>query len=363
MLGPVNTIRMVWNVESKEDSEKFVTDSETRCATPSLGKHIVLDTDVGTDADDSLALALAAASPELSIEGVTTVHADAPLRARIARRLLDLAGRPDVPVVAGASLPLAEPLPAEFHWHPRLWGHEGRGLLDEEGLKPTINLQATADDAANFIVEKAAAMPGRLSLVMIGPLTNLARALRMQPRLRDWISDVTIMGGMVDTRSVIWPPVLETNLNADPCAAEEVFASGLPLTLVPFEVTTRVFLTPVQRAEMRGWQHPLSNALVALMQEMLAGFAQFSERMHLPADIFAGDMTYMHDPLAVYTSMCSDLVDVQPMYVRLEVHDSVLRTVAYANRTPNMRVCTGVQSREFVAFWMNRVRALITQSR
>jgi purine nucleosidase len=321
-------------------------------------KHIILDTDVGTDADDSLALALAALSPELHLVAVTTVHADAPLRARIARCILERAGRGDVPVIAGASRPLSAPLPEEFHWPARLWGHEGRGLLDQVGLRPTVDLTATSDDAARFIAAKAAASPGALSLVMIGPLTNLARALRLEPRLPELIADVTLMGGMVDSSKVVWPPVLETNLNADPGAAEEVFASGLPLTLVPFEVTMRVFLTPEQRALMRGWQHPLSDALVAQMEEMLVGFTQFSERMHLPADIFEGNLTYMHDPLAVYASMASDLIDVQPMHIRLEVRDHVLRTMAYPERPPNMRVCVDVQSRAFVDFWMDRLHAI-----
>ncbi|MCC7208417.1 MAG: nucleoside hydrolase, partial [Anaerolineae bacterium] len=81
-------------------------------------KRIILDTDIGTDVDDAIALSLAALSPELRIEGVTTVHADAALRARIARRILDLAGRADIPVVAGASQPLQMPLPPNFHWMP-----------------------------------------------------------------------------------------------------------------------------------------------------------------------------------------------------------------------------------------------------
>lgn len=248
-------------------------------------KRIILDTDVGTDADDALAIALAAASPELEIMGVTTVHGDAPVRARIARRLLQLAGRDDVPVVAGASLPLGWPLPRTFHWNPALWGHEGHGLLSPEDLLPTEDLEATQDNAAQFIVEMAAAYRGELSLVMIGPLTNLARALRLEPRLRDWICEVTAMGGMVDAQRVPWPPVLETNLNADPVAARVVLDSGLPLTLVPFEVTTQVYLTPEHRAAMRGWGSPLSSALVDLMEQMLRGFTDFSERMALPANI------------------------------------------------------------------------------
>lgn len=321
-------------------------------------KRIILDTDVGTDVDDALAIALAAAPPELEIMGVTTVHGDAPVRARIARRLLQLAGRDDVHVVAGASLPLGRPLPRTFHWNPTLWGHEGRGLLPPEDLTPTEDLAATEDDAARFIVEMATAHRGELSLVTIGPLTNIARALRLEPRLRDWIGDVTAMGGMVDAQRVHWPPVLETNLNADPVAAQVVLASGMPLTLAPFEVTTQVYLTPEHRAAMRGWGSPLSSALVDLMEEMLRGFTDFSERMALPANIFEGQRTYMHDPLAVYTSMATHHVRLRRLRIQAEVHDDVLRTMPYPDGPPNAWVCTDVNADALVALWLERIKGI-----
>jgi len=323
-------------------------------------RRIILDTDVGTDADDALALALAAAHPDIQLVGVTTVHADAPLRARIARRLLQLAGREEVPVVAGASLPLAAPLPDTFHWHPRLWGHEGTGLLSLQDLTPTraVDLDATADDAARFIVERVSASPGDISLVAIGPLTNIARALRLEPRLSDWARDLTLMGGMVDATRTPWPPVLETNLNADPGAAEIVFAAGLPMTIVPFEVTTQVFLSPAQRASMRAWKRPLADALVTLMEEMLARFADFSRAMNLPSDIFQGERTYMHDPLAVYASVASTLIAVRGAHIQLEVHDRVLRTIASPDRAPNMRVCVDVDAPRFVKQWLSQVGRL-----
>ena len=146
-------------------------------------KPIILDTDIGTDVDDAMALGLALASPELELVGVTTVHADAPLRARLARRLLELAGQPEVPVVAGASFPLANPLPPNFHWMPRLRGHEGVGVLSAAELQPSSDLYGGADDAAHFIIEQAKKRQGTLSIVTIGALTNLARALIIEPRL------------------------------------------------------------------------------------------------------------------------------------------------------------------------------------
>ena len=321
-------------------------------------KRIILDTDVGTDVDDALALALAAASPELQIEGVTTVHGDAPLRARIARALLALAGRTEIPVVAGASLPLRPALADPFHWHPHLWGHEGVGLLADADRRPSADLDASADAAARFIVERAAERPGTLTLIAVGPLTNVARALLLEPRLADWLLEIVLMGGMIDAERVPWPPVLETNLNADPGAAEIVFAAPVPRTIVPFEVTTQVFLTPEDRTRMHGWNEPLSATLVDLMEQMFNGFTDFSTSMNLPIDIFAEQRSYMHDPLAVYTAMATRYVALRRCHVALEVRDRVLRTIPYPDRAPNCQICVGVDAPAFVRFWLERIWSL-----
>lgn len=325
-------------------------------------KRIILDTDVGTDVDDALALALAAASPELQIEGITTVHADAPLRARIAQALLNLAGRKDIPVIAGASMPIEDPLPENFHWAPRLWGHEGIGILPTEGLVPAADPETNANAGAQFIAEKAATYPGELSLITIGPLTNVARALQIQPRLADRVFDLTLMGGMIEPHRSDWPPMLETNLNADPGAARIVFDSGIPLTIVPIEVTTQVFLSPAQRELMRAWRQPLSDTLVALMEQMHEGFSEFSRTLGLSTDIFQG-RSYMHDPLAIYASMACRYVTLSRIHVQLDVRDRVLRTIAYPDRGPNMRVCMEVDAPAFVDFWLERVKQLAITTR
>jgi purine nucleosidase len=160
---------------------------------------------------------------------------------------------------------------------------------------------------------------------------------------------------MVDTSMSPLPPVLETNLNADPGAAELVFASGIPITLVGFEVTTQVYLTPSQREAVRGWRMPLADALVAMMEQMLASFTTFSERMQLPTDIFQG-RTYMHDPLAVYASLGTQHVTLRRQHLALQVRERVLRTIPYPDRPPNIRVCVGVNAPGFVDFWLGRIK-------
>jgi purine nucleosidase len=320
-------------------------------------KRLILDTDIGTDVDDALALTLLAASPEALIEGVTTVHADTPLRARIARRVLDLAGRSEIPVVAGAGFPLQAPLPENFHWQPKLRGHEGKGILSEAELERSPEAALRTDDAAHFIIEKARAYPGELSLLTIGSLTNVGRALQLEPRLALWIRELTLMGGLMDAAAFPWPPYFETNLNCDPLATRLVFESGIPLTIVPMDVTTQVFLNPAQRKRIKDWNRPLSNSLVEMMEQMLVNLDSLSSEQGLAEDFYEG-RTFMHDPLAVYTSLMTRLVGLTRMCVELEVIDSCLRTVPYADRPPNLQVCTSVAAEDFVAFWIERIRAL-----
>jgi purine nucleosidase len=324
-------------------------------------KRIIFDTDIGTDVDDAMALALAALSPELDLLGVTTVHADAPLRARIARRILALAGRGDVPVVAGASLPLQMPLPPNFHWMPHLRGHEGHGILNDDELAPTADLSVTQDDAARFIIDTARAQPGTVSLVAVGGLTNVARALQLEPKLADWLHDITLMGGMVAQPHNNWHPMLETNLNCDPLATQIVFGAGVPLTVVPIEVTTQVYLTADQRADMRTWGSPLADTLVTLMEQMLEGMATLSSEVGMTEDIYQG-RTYLHDPLAVYTCMAVGLVQTRRCHIDIEIIEQVVRTMRHDDRTPNVRVCEQVDAPAFIHYWLSRLHTYAIRS-
>src|SRR5215213_6732899 len=143
----------------------------------------ILDTDIGTDPDDALALAFILASPEFKLEGITCVYADAPLRARIAQKLLSLRGV-NIPVRAGASTPLARLQPAY------LAGYEGDGLLDSGEREMPIHPEYAPD----FIVRTVLENPGEIHIVAIAPLTNIALALLREPRLAEKISYLTIMG-------------------------------------------------------------------------------------------------------------------------------------------------------------------------
>lgn len=259
--------------------------------------------------------------------------------------------------MAGASKPLQMPLPPDFTWMPTLLGHEGVGILEGAELVSDTDPDATSDDAAYYIIDQAASQPGEISLVTIGPLTNVGRALQLEPRLADWLSDVTLMGGTVYVEGFSLPLFLETNLNADPEAARLVFASGLPLAVVPMEVTTQVFLSPEQRQDMLSWGSEVAETLVILMENMYMGLGPVMAEIGLGQDFYQGRI-FMHDPLAVYTTFAEQYVTLREMHIALEVIDEVLRTIPYHDRKPNCRVCVEVDASSFVRFWMERIHSL-----
>ena len=195
-----------------------------------MATRLVLDTDIGTDVDDCLALAVVLGSPELSLEGVTCVYGNVLLRTRMVRKLLRLAGRDDVPVMAGAGLPLLRRRPV--YWA----GHEGDGLLapSDEALAPA------PEHAVDFLVRTVMENPGQIHLLAIGPLTNVALAFGREPRLPQYLAQLTVMGGAIRGPDSLGLPYAEHNIVCDPDAAHVVLTAGAPTTLVPLDVTTRV---------------------------------------------------------------------------------------------------------------------------
>ena len=183
---------------------------------------IIFDTDIGDDIDDALALGLALQSPELDVRLVTTVIDDTETRSRLAWKELGLYGRRDVPLATGAPEPLLDPR--------RFTRARQFEVLDAADVLP----QAARRRAAEAIVETLMAAPEKITLVPVGPLTNIALALKTEPRIRDKIERIVLMGGAF---TLLRP---EYNIVRDRAAAEIVFASGVPITAVGLDVTTKV---------------------------------------------------------------------------------------------------------------------------
>jgi purine nucleosidase len=189
-----------------------------------MPRPAVLDTDIGSDVDDILALVLLARIPDVHLLGVTTVYGDTHLRARMARHVLDLLGLPDVPVLPGAE--------ATRTGRPVWWaGWEGEGLPDLAHV-----VLPPGPDAVSFLTQAARDRAGQLELFAIGPLTNVAAAIAADPDFVRAVRRCYVMGG------AFWRDEAEHNIKSDPEAADVVFRSGLPITICGLDVTTRVTL-------------------------------------------------------------------------------------------------------------------------
>ncbi|KQR00495.1 nucleoside hydrolase [Arthrobacter sp. Leaf141] len=239
-----------------------------------------LDCDTGID--DALALVYLLASPRADLVGIGTVsgNVSAANGARNTLDLLNLAGHPDIPVAVGAHDPQA----GTFHGGaPHVHGDNGIGGVD---LVPSDREPVKAT-AAELLVQLAHKYAGDLRLVAIGPLTNIAEALRLEPRLPELIAEVTIMGGAALVPGNI-SAVAEANIANDPEAAAEVLAADWNVTLVPLDVTMTNVLEENHRQELLASEHPASQAL----GEMLGHYFGFY------VDIFGRECSAMHDPLA-----------------------------------------------------------------
>jgi purine nucleosidase len=197
-------------------------------------RPLILDTDIGTDVDDILALILVAKAKELELIGVTTVYGDTQRRAKIARATLNRLGLPDLPVIAGLSRPLSG---RQVYWA----GIEGEGIADLELID--ISSSQSADD---FLIEAARNYAGQLEILAIGPLTNLASAIAKSADFVKQVKSVFLMGGAYWMENYV-----EHNILCDVDAAAAVFKSDLPITAVGLDLTLRVWLEESGLAEIR----------------------------------------------------------------------------------------------------------------
>jgi purine nucleosidase len=297
--------------------------------------RIILDTDIGTDVDDCLALALILGSPELQLEGVTCVYGNVDLRARMVSKLLRLRDRSDVPVLLGARQPLLGRRPV--YWA----GHEGKGLLD-----PDDTFTPSGEHAVDYLIRTVLANPGQIHLIAIGPLTNVALAFLREPELPAKLAHLTIMGGACRGPSMLHLPLAEHNIKCDPEAAHVVLSSGAPTTLVPLDVTTRAQIRSTDAARIRSRGTPF-HAAVATQVESYPPFAQRG-------------WTHLHDPLAAATLIRPDLVGLESLRVDVEL-DGEHTAAATLMRAPtsdlpgNAHVALTVQTEAAERFVVDRV--------
>jgi purine nucleosidase len=268
---------------------------------------ILLDTDPGVD--DALALLLVLSSPELELVAVTTVAGNVGLEAttRNALLLLELAGRPDVTVHAGESPPLErEPVTAaDVHGIDGLGGITG--LTEAEGRLRYAAAARPVDGspAAESIPRYARQRPSEITLVALGPLTNIARAAENDPEGLHSLREIVVMGGAFRSPGNI-TPAAEFNIFADPEAAEKVVNLGVRLRFIPLDVTNQVLIRPDDLDQ----QSP--GGRLRLLSDLLAHtFGFYTERLGYPG-------CHLHDPLAVTAVVRPDLFRFRPARIAVE---------------------------------------------
>jgi purine nucleosidase len=314
-------------------------------STSSSPKRILIDTDPGID--DAAAILLALASPELQLEGISVVHGNCAVDQGVSNALaiLELARATHIPVARGCELPLVQPslLAAETH------GQSGLGYAQ----LPPPRQKPLPQHASDFLIDRILNAPGEITLVAIGPLTNLALALRKEPRLAQAVKELYIMGGAIRHEGNT-TPLAEFNTYVDPHAAHIVFHSGIPITLVPLDVTYHCILTEAHLQELDRIPSPIP---VFLRQA-----TRFYMEFHDAYQAIQGCV--INDPLALALTFRPDLCDYEALYVDVDISGGVCMGKTFADfyhftgKPANMKVALGVRSEAFLELFVQRIAAL-----
>jgi purine nucleosidase len=250
-------------------------------------RPVLLDTDIGSDVDDLLALTLLVGAPEVQLIGVTTVYGDTVLRARMIRLVLDQLETRSIPIGIGARETLAG--------RPVWWaGHEGQGIpgLDRVQIDEGIT-------AADLLQQAAAEHRGHLELFAIGPLTNVAKAITVDESFAPSLRHLYIMGG------AFWTEQAEHNIKSDPEAADIVFRSGIPITICGLDVTQRVLLREADMSQIR----EAAGGIGSVLEDQVRRWWAFT----------GASENHLHDPLAILAALHPEFFRFEQCDVRVEV--------------------------------------------
>ena len=300
---------------------------------------ILLDCDPGHD--DAIALLLALASPEVDLLGVTSVAGNQTLDKTTANaiRVLEFAGRSDIAVAAGADRPLVRDQFVASYVH-------GETGLDGPDLPPPQGAPVNRH-AADFLADKIREANGNVTLVPVGPLTNVALMLALHPDARP--ERIVLMGGAVAEGNVT--PAAEFNIWCDPEAAARVFASGIDITMIGLDVTHKALFTTAHVGRLAG-----------RVGEMVTELLRFYDKFH--RDVYGFDGSPIHDAVAVAHVLQPDLVETLHRNVEIDVESELCRgrTVVdlwqRTDRKPNCHVGVEIDSEGFLELLIERINSL-----
>ncbi len=309
-------------------------------------RKIIIDTDPGQD--DAVAILLALASPELEVVGITAVAGNVPLSLTEvnARKVCELAGRPDVEVFAGASRPMVRPLvTAEYV-------HGSTGLNGPELPDPTMPLQD--QHAVDFIIDTVrAGEEDEITLCPLGPLTNIALAMQKAPDIIPKLRQVVLMGGGCFEGGNV-TPTAEFNIYVDPHAADVVFRSGSPLVVIPLDVTHQCLTTAKRTAAFRS----LGTRCGIATAEMMEFFERFDESK------YGTDGGPLHDPNVIAYLLKPDLYESREVNIEIETMSdltlgmTVVDWWGVTDRQKNATYCRNVDDEGFFDLLLERYGAL-----
>lgn len=308
-----------------------------------MSTPVIIDCDPGHD--DAIALLLAVASPEVEVLGVTTVGGNSGLEntTRNALTVLEVAERTDIPVAAGCAHPLVRPLRIADHVH-------GRSGMDGPELPPPT-IEAVDAHAVDFTAETISRHGSGVTLIAVGPLTNVAMLLRRHPAVVGGIDRVVVMGGAIGLGNIT--PSSEFNIWTDPEAASVVFESGLDVTMVGLDVTHQARLGWAHGERLR--PHGRCGAFVA---DLLDFYVRFHER------VYGLDSSPIHDAVAVADVVWPDLMMAERLHVAVETVSPLTsgRTVVdrwrVTGQEPNVRVGLEIDGDRFAELLVDRLAAL-----
>ena len=307
-------------------------------------KRIIIDTDPGVD--DALTFLLAIASPEIQLEALTTTQGNVTLdkATRNALSVLELAHASQIPVSAGSVVPLVQPLRASAHVH----GESGLG----DARLPQPKTQPLPQHAVDYLIERVLAEPGEISIFPIGPLTNIAMAIRKEPRFARAVKELVIMGGAILEHGNITPQA-EFNIYVDPHAAHIVFHSGIPITLIPLDVTHKCLLLQEHVDRLMQIPSPISRFIRDVIQVYIKYSSEFG---------YSG--CALHDPLTLATLIAPELLTLKEYHVDVDISGGISMGKTFADiidvtkKPANMRVAMGVRGGDFVELFVQRMESL-----
>jgi purine nucleosidase len=310
-------------------------------------KRIIIDTDPGVD--DALTFLLALASPEIQLEALTITQGNVTVEngTRNALAVLELLNAQHIPVAQGCSLPMVGPLLASDLVH----GASGLGnaTLPEPKTKPV------PQHAIDYLIERFLAEPGEISLFAIGPLTNVALAIRKEPRFAEAVKELVVMGGAVREGGNITPQA-EFNIYADPHAAHVVLHSGIPITLIPLDVTHKCMLYAEQIEQLNQKESSVTRFVV----DSTVPYVSFTKSK------IGVSGCALHDPLTLATIIAPELLTMEEHYVDVDISSGPSTGSTFADfyhttdKSANMKVALDVRGEEFVELFLQRMETLST---